>query len=1094
MLLTKSRWYNSERFYIQSRMQINRYMYKVGLYLILLVSSQISIAQNVGINETGSDPDNSAILDINSQTKGLLIPRLTRTQRMGILAPANGLLIYQTNDTIGFWYYDQSSWKPVFQQLTAGVGLNGGTVKAFGTIDLKPTTVQTGTYGYPDSIPQFTVNQFGQLVFARNLPFAEKDAVVGNELTDTSDALGMLTRKGLGTMASPFTVGVNPGNNVRDIWIWDGKKWGFMSLPFEIDSIIGNELSDTVQSLGLLFKQGSGTSSDPYKIGVTPGLNPGDVWMWDGNKWISGNIIFPKEQDSVIGNEVADSLNSYGILTRFGAGTNADPYKLGINAGKNAGDVWMWDGTTWKSSKFIIPDERDSVIGNEVADTINSRGIINLFGTGTAVDPLKIGVKSGNNVGEVWMWDGAKWAPSTIIHPTITFPLEKDSIIGNEIADTVNSFGILRKFGAGTAVNPYKIGITPGNSTGQSWMWNGSKWTLTTIIHPKEKDSVIGNELADTLNARGVLTRSGAGTSGNPFTVGVTVGSAIGDVWMWSGTKWTPTQITHPAEQDSIIGNEVTDTTNARGILNKSGTGTTVSPFKLSINPGSTVNDVWSWNGSKWVPKQLPVEVDGIVGNEVSDTIANGFLNLTGAGTAASPRKIGLKPGNTVGDVMMWNGTEWSTGYLPRNTLDKAYDEGGSGVGRKIVADAGAVEVNGTDGFTVSGTYAAGVAPGSPGAGVRMTFNPRTSSLRAGRVTGTQWDGINTGNYSFAGGYNTLAKGINSFAFGSFASAKDDHAIALGDSTMANNRYSIAIGDHSRADGVNAISIGENTWAYGQNSIVIGRNSYAQQAFTGIFGEESYNNGRYAYVFGYKDTAIGDYSTAIGYKAYAEGLSSVAIGTSVRANNPYSTAIGNNAYAIADRSFALGSYVSTNFKNGSFILGDNSTTTVTNSNTLNEMTTRFAGGYRIFSNAGLSLGVYMAGGTSGWNNYSDREMKDNFEKLDGEEILKSIDRIEISKWTYKEGNPDVKYIGPMAQDFHREFKLNGNDSLGINSISIDGVNMAAIQALIRRTENVKTMEQKLTQYEIQLIQQQEEIERLKLAVDKLLQLNNSDND
>jgi chromosome segregation ATPase len=48
----------------------------------------------------------------------------------------------------------------------------------------------------------------------------------------------------------------------------------------------------------------------------------------------------------------------------------------------------------------------------------------------------------------------------------------------------------------------------------------------------------------------------------------------------------------------------------------------------------------------------------------------------------------------------------------------------------------------------------------------------------------------------------------------------------------------------------------------------------------------------------------------------------------------------------------------------------------------------------------------------------------------------------------------------MAQDFWQAFHLGGTDSLGINSISIDGVNMAAIQALEKRTTqlNEKTAE------------------------------------
>lgn len=68
------------------------------------------ISQNVGINETGANPDNSAILDVSSNDKGVLIPRLTQAQRIGITGPANGLLVYQTDNTEGFWYFDGTQW------------------------------------------------------------------------------------------------------------------------------------------------------------------------------------------------------------------------------------------------------------------------------------------------------------------------------------------------------------------------------------------------------------------------------------------------------------------------------------------------------------------------------------------------------------------------------------------------------------------------------------------------------------------------------------------------------------------------------------------------------------------------------------------------------------------------------------------------------------------------------------------------------------------------------------------------------------------------------------------------------------------------
>ncbi|MBI3140174.1 MAG: hypothetical protein HYZ15_16485 [Sphingobacteriales bacterium] len=76
-----------------------------GLVFIIEVT-----AQSVAINTDGSTADASAALDIKSVTKGMLIPRMTQTQRNTINTPANGLLIYQTDNTPGFYFHNGSAW------------------------------------------------------------------------------------------------------------------------------------------------------------------------------------------------------------------------------------------------------------------------------------------------------------------------------------------------------------------------------------------------------------------------------------------------------------------------------------------------------------------------------------------------------------------------------------------------------------------------------------------------------------------------------------------------------------------------------------------------------------------------------------------------------------------------------------------------------------------------------------------------------------------------------------------------------------------------------------------------------------------------
>lgn len=78
--------------------------------LLIVFSAQVTIAQNVGINKDGSTPNASAMLDIDATDAGILIPRMTATQKNAISNPATGLLIFQTDGVSGFKYYQGSVW------------------------------------------------------------------------------------------------------------------------------------------------------------------------------------------------------------------------------------------------------------------------------------------------------------------------------------------------------------------------------------------------------------------------------------------------------------------------------------------------------------------------------------------------------------------------------------------------------------------------------------------------------------------------------------------------------------------------------------------------------------------------------------------------------------------------------------------------------------------------------------------------------------------------------------------------------------------------------------------------------------------------
>lgn len=94
------------------------------LTLMFLLTSPLSVLyaqQNVGIGT--STPDSSAALDVMATDKGLLTPRLSTSQRLAIVNPAAGLLVYDT-DYQQFWYFDGVIWSPLS---AGGIGATGPT-------------------------------------------------------------------------------------------------------------------------------------------------------------------------------------------------------------------------------------------------------------------------------------------------------------------------------------------------------------------------------------------------------------------------------------------------------------------------------------------------------------------------------------------------------------------------------------------------------------------------------------------------------------------------------------------------------------------------------------------------------------------------------------------------------------------------------------------------------------------------------------------------------------------------------------------------------------------------------------------------------
>ncbi len=80
-------------------------------FLLLLILISFRLNAQIGIGTIS--PHASAALEIKDNSKGILIPRMTMAQRDLIANPAEGLMIYQVDNSVGYWYFTSGQWQSV---------------------------------------------------------------------------------------------------------------------------------------------------------------------------------------------------------------------------------------------------------------------------------------------------------------------------------------------------------------------------------------------------------------------------------------------------------------------------------------------------------------------------------------------------------------------------------------------------------------------------------------------------------------------------------------------------------------------------------------------------------------------------------------------------------------------------------------------------------------------------------------------------------------------------------------------------------------------------------------------------------------------
>ena len=211
------------------------------------IAVNLTVFAQVGINT--NTPEASAALDVTSTEGGILIPRLTETQRDAIASPATGLMIFQTDETTGFYFFDGASWA----QLEGPAGADGLTTSVNGVSQVDGAITLTTT-----DIPE-----------GNNIYYTEA-------LVSANSAVAANTAKPGVTSEQATTISNTSGTNSGD-------------QDISGIAINANDISTNVSSISNLQSyqatQDSAITLNTAKTGMPTATEAGEINYWNGTAW-----------------------------------------------------------------------------------------------------------------------------------------------------------------------------------------------------------------------------------------------------------------------------------------------------------------------------------------------------------------------------------------------------------------------------------------------------------------------------------------------------------------------------------------------------------------------------------------------------------------------------------------------------------------------------------------------------------------------------------------------------------------------------------------------------------------------------------------
>jgi len=269
----------------------------------LMIAFNSAFAQTVVVTDDASytTGNASSVLDVKSVLKGFLAPRMTQVQRVAIATPADGLLVYQTDATKGFYYYNGTT--TAWVQLTGSAGTNwsltgnGGTTASsnfLGTTDNVGFKVRTNNTQrvLVDSLgnvavgtaPAFTAGapreKFLVDAGSSSNPTTSYNVICGKGYIDNYLQLNIQNKAGTASASSDLVASNDAATEIVNY-----VDLGINSSGFTGTGVIGGASNGYLYSTGNDFAIGNGTAGKNL-IFFTGGVGANERMRIDG----SGNV------------------------------------------------------------------------------------------------------------------------------------------------------------------------------------------------------------------------------------------------------------------------------------------------------------------------------------------------------------------------------------------------------------------------------------------------------------------------------------------------------------------------------------------------------------------------------------------------------------------------------------------------------------------------------------------------------------------------------------------------------------------------------------------------------------------------------------